>query len=76
MYRDSMRIEQLIRTIPEFILIWLKSFWIRIRLNLHQFLAKYLNRAVPYFSPGGGEVYEACWVRMSSCEEGKGISWL
>ena len=25
---------------------------------------------------GGGLVYQVCWGRISSCEEGKGISWL
>ena len=26
--------------------------------------------------PGLGEDYQVCWGRISSCEEGKGISWL
>ena len=31
---------------------------------------------ISYHSPPGGGIYQVCWGRISSCEEGRGISWL
>ena len=45
-------------------------------LNAFNFLAS-LQMELVYPSPfGGGGVYQECWGRISSCEEGKLISWL